>query len=203
MSRVASATTVLLALLLVVSGCATHWRFLGRSDPVVPIQNPVIIPVSDREFVWDQVVDTLDDYFRISAEDRVRVVGGILTEGHIETFPVVGATLFEPWRRDSTPGAERLHSTLQSIRRRAQVRVMPVTNGYSIEVAVFKELEDVSRPEYSTVSGPTMRHDGAFVRVETGPESLPITLGWIPLGRDVSLEQQILAEIQARTGLRF
>ena len=29
-------------------------------------------------------------------------------------------------------------------------------------------------------------------------EQGPVTLGWIPLGRDMSLEQKILLEIQAR-----
>ena len=158
----------------------------------------MIVPVSDREFVWNQVVDAVDDYFKVAREDRVRVVGGMLTEGQIDTFPLTSATWLEPWRRDSTPGAERLHSTLQSIRRQAHVRVMPVANGYSIEVTVLKELEDVNRAENSTVGAATLRHDGTLVRVETGPQTLPVTLGWIPLGRDPSLEQQILAEIHAR-----
>ena len=160
--------------------------------------NPMFIPHSDREFVWNQVVDTIDDYFKIAREDRVRVVGGMLTEGHIETYPVVGATVLEPWRGDSTHGFERLHSTLQSIRRHAVVRVTPLTEGCEIEVAVCKELEDVSQPEQATVGAATLRHDGTLVRTQAAPNITAVTLGWIPMGRDVSLEQKIAAEIQGR-----
>ena len=188
-----------LAMLATVCGCAHHWGLSNLVSGDLPMRpNPMIVPVSDREFVWNQVVDAVDDYFKIAREERVRVVGGVLTEGQIDTFPTTASTWLEPWRRDSTPGVERLHSTLQSVRRQAHVRVMPVANGYSIEVTVLKELEDVNRAENSTVGAATLRHDGTLVRVETGLETLPVTLGWIPLGRDASLEQQILAEIYAR-----
>ena len=55
------------------------------------------VPLSDREFLWNQLVDTIDNYFQIEREERVRLVGGVLTEGQIETFPLPGATIFEPW----------------------------------------------------------------------------------------------------------
>ena len=67
-----------------------------------------------------QAVDAVDDYFRIEREERVRLIGGVLTEGRIDTFPIIGSTIFEPWRKDSTPGYEKVHATLQSIRRRAR-----------------------------------------------------------------------------------
>lgn len=162
------------------------------------VQNPLFVPVNDHEFVWNQVVDTIDDYFQIEREERVRIVGGVITEGRIETVPRAGATMFEPWRRDSTRGYEKLHATLQSIRRRASVRVMPVASGYSIEVSVFKELEDVDRPEHSTIGQSTRRHDGSLVRGDEQREETPATLGWIALGRDATLEQEILANLQSR-----
>lgn len=167
--------------------------------PEAPLpENPIFVPHTDREFVWLQIVDTVDDYFHIMREDRVRVVGGVLTEGRIETAPRVGATILEPWHCDSTPGYERLHSTLQSIRRRCEVHVLPVSDGYTIEVLVFKELEDVSQPEHATVGGSTLRHDGSLVRFDPNPEAVPATLGWIALGRDISLEARLLQEMQGR-----
>jgi hypothetical protein len=193
----------LLPMLVAAAGCI-HRLLPAHVFPwhgplaAAPVANPVHVRATDREFVWLQVVDTVDDYFKIAHEDRVRVVGGVLTEGRIDTFPTVGATVLEPWRPDSTAGFERLHSSLQSIRRRAELRVTPVADGYSIEVLVFKELEDVSRPEHATVGGATLRHDGTLVRASSSPGSEPATLGWIPLGRDPTLEQQILLEIQAR-----
>ena len=38
---------------------------------------------------------------------------------------------------------EKLHATLQSIRRRATIRVIPTDGGYLLEVLVQKELEDI------------------------------------------------------------
>jgi len=86
----------------------------------------MFIPPLDREFLWNQTADAVDDYFRIEREDRVRLIAGVLTEGRIDTFPTIGSTVFEPWRTDSTMGYEKLHATLQSIRRRATVRVAAV-----------------------------------------------------------------------------
>jgi len=168
----------------------------------IATENPIFVPVSDHEFVWNQVVDSIDDYFQIEREERVRIVGGVITEGRIETVPRAGATIFEPWRRDSTRGYEKLHATLQSIRRRASVRVMPVASGYSIEVAVFKELEDVNRPEHSTVGQSTPRHDGSLVRGDAERQETTVALGWIALGRDPTLEQEILANIQSRLAVQ-
>ena len=37
-------------------------------------QNPMYVPLSDREFLWNQLVDTIDNYFRIQREERVRLV---------------------------------------------------------------------------------------------------------------------------------
>ena len=158
----------------------------------------MFVPIADRELLWNQLVDELDDYFRIAREQRVQETGGVLTEGRIDTHPAIGATLLEPWRRDSTPGFERLEATLQSIRRRATARVIPREGGYFVEIQVLKELEDVSQPERSTAASPTQRYDGSLVRGETPIQTGPQTLGWICIGRDASLEQQILAELAAR-----
>jgi hypothetical protein len=140
----------------------------------------------------------VDDYFRIEREERVRLIGGVLTEGRIDTFPITGSTIFEPWRRDSTPGYEKFHATFQSIRRRALVRVIPTDGGYLLDVAVQKELEDLDKPEHATAGGATLRHDGSLVRQEGASGRYSATLGWIPLGRDVTLEQRILADLRAR-----
>ena len=143
-------------------------------------------------------MEDVDDYFQIEREERVQFIGGVITEGRIETVPRSGATLVEPWRRDSTRGFEKLHATLQSVRRRASVRLMPVGEGYSIEVAVFKELEDVDRAEHATLGASTLRHDGSLVRGASAITDAPVTLGWIAQGRDITLEHEILANIRGR-----
>src|SRR5262245_30767626 len=81
------------------------------------IENPIFVPPVDPEFIWNQAVDVIDDYFAIEREDRMRVINGVLTEGRIDSHPILGSTVLEPWRKDSTPGYEKVHATLQTIRR--------------------------------------------------------------------------------------
>jgi hypothetical protein len=190
-------TIMLLALLSSATGC----HMFAGSGPPAPLENPLLVPAMDREFLWNQSVDAVDDYFRIEREDRVRLIGGVLTEGRIDTFPATGSTLLEPWRGDSTAGYEKWHATLQSIRRRGIVRVIPSDGGYLIDVQVLKELEDLDKPEHATAGGATLRHDGSLVRQEGAAGRFSHTLGWIPLGRDASLEQKILVDLAARLQL--
>ncbi|MCC7086682.1 MAG: hypothetical protein IT427_16910 [Pirellulales bacterium] len=186
----------------------------GATPMSVEPQNNVVVPAVNRDFAWDQVVDVVDDYFEIEREDRVKQVGDILTEGSIDTFPLTGATLLEPWRHDSVGWYERLESTLQSIRRRAFVRVIPDEHGYFVDVTVIKELEDLPQPEKASAGAATFRYDTSLQRdteFATDPYRIPgdparpvgprtPTVGWIPLGRDTMLEQALLAEIRARLG---
>jgi hypothetical protein len=181
--------------------CQVGCSGIHRQTAAAGIQNPLFVPPIDRELLWNTTVDVVDDYFRIEREDRVRMIGGVLTEGRIETFPTTGATLLEPWRRDSTPGYEKLHATLQSIRRRATVRIIPTEGGSLLDVVVQKELEDLDKPEHATVGGATLRHDGTIVRQQGPPGRYSVTLGWIPIGRDPSLEQKILSNLAARLHL--
>lgn len=200
--RVATSLVGVAALFVVLSGCR-HWT-APFAPPVTELTeqealpNPLLIPCHDRELLWNQLVDEIDDYFLIDREQRVVEVGGVLMEGRVETFPRVGSTILEPWRRDSTPGFEKLHGTLQSVRRQATVRMVPQQEGFLVEVLVRKSLEDVNQPERATVGANVVRHDGSLVRNERWRDEGPATLGWITLGRDVSLEQQILFELKGR-----
>ncbi|MBM4092029.1 MAG: hypothetical protein FJ276_21740 [Planctomycetes bacterium] len=205
MTRLISRSCLGLFLLSTFVGCGWHHGLQGLNSecPQAALaQNPMYVPMADREFVWNQLVDTMDNYFRIDQEDRVRLVGGVLTEGQITTFAEPGATLLEPWRRDSTPGFERQYSTLQSMRRRAVARVMPQADGgFLVEVTVYKDLEDVNQPEYSTIVTETPHYDGTIVRPAKDVRYGANTLGWIAVGRDTPLEQRILAELRGRLGV--
>lgn len=162
------------------------------------IPNPLQVPLIDRDLIMDIVSEELDDYFRIYREERVRLVDHILTEGWMETHPQIGATYLEPWRRDSLPGFERAHATLQTVRRFAKVRVIPSRDTYFIELAVFKELEDLPNPQNASVTSRLLRFDNSL---DSDREEQPITppnRGWIPQGRDLQLEQKILSNIQTR-----
>lgn len=205
-----------------VIGCAPvpppSYNPPGPYGPAPMIPNPVMVPVADRDFTWDQIVDVVDDYFKVEREERVRVAGEVLVEGRIDTYPQSAATLLEPWRDDSVTSYDRLEATLQSIRRRAFVRVSPTEGGYLVEVNVIKELEDVPRPEHATTGGHNFRHDNSIRRYESPGNEIPDgdsgrispvgsqprqqqpTNGWIPQGRDANLENEILAKIYGRLG---
>ena len=182
-----------------VTGCSLISRryatpAVDGSTPAV--SNPLALSVTEMEFTWNQIVDMVDDYFEIASEQPVREIGGILMEGRIVTRPKTGATCAEFLMRDSTPGYERMHSTLQSIRRTAQIRVMPDASGFRVAVEVYKELEDVSQPEYSTVTSAVRRHDGSLVANDRiGNFFGSQTLGWIcllytsPSPRDATLSR--------------
>jgi hypothetical protein len=201
--RVAMRRFVLVALaVFAVSGCLVG---PPAGPPVWPpttvlYDNPVLLPVNDHELVWETVVDVVDDYFKIKEEKPVRVIGGTLIEGWLDTFPSVSSTMFEPWRHDSVGPCEKLQSTLQSMRRRAKVRVIPAQGGYFVDVAVFEELEDVVQPAHATAGAATFRNDSSLTRVVSPIHEQPITKGWIPKGRDTALEQRIIEQLLARTG---
>jgi len=194
---------LLILLLMIVGGLpcvgCRQFRYRFRNDPPENfVPNPLDLPTAPDVFVWSQVVDSVDDYFRITRESPVQNADGYILDGRIETAYRVGASCFEPWRKDSTPGFERWQGTLQSIRRRAIVIVRPRGPGYTIEVVVQKDLEDVAGTVGSTQSSGGIRYDASINRRVTRVEGSPETLGWIPLGRDSSLEQVILSDIFGR-----
>jgi hypothetical protein len=162
------------------------------------VPNPLPIPAGDREFIWNQIVDELDNYFVIQREQRVQLVSNVLTEGQIQTRPRVGATFLEPWRPDSTTPYERTLATFQSIRRTARARVIPVENGTLLDLTVLKELEHMERPAQATAGALIARHDSSIIREEVPPGTFSVTPGWISLGRDIALEQRILNNLRGR-----
>ncbi|MDH3718454.1 MAG: hypothetical protein OES79_10085 [Planctomycetota bacterium] len=180
-----------------------QWDPVGQGGVVAVSMvgpNPIAIPATNQEVFWESLVDVVDDYFRIQSEDRVRQVGNVLVEGKIQTYPLTGATVLEPWRRDSVGAANRWESTFQSIRRFGVFRVIPTAGGYLVEVQVQKELEDVQRPERATATTAAIEFKESQDRIEDSLDQPPRTLGWIVVGRDLALEQRILADLQARFG---
>ena len=192
-------STVMCSLFLFGSiGCGKLlYRFTEPAPPLF-VPNPLDLPPGKDQFIWSQVVDTVDDYFRVAREQPVQNSGGLVLEGRLETSYQIGASILEPWRKDSTSGFERLQSTFQSIRRRAMITLRPSETGYVLEVVVQKELEDTDRRQLANETTSSQRHDGTVVRRGGEGQTGPRTLGWIPLGRDSTLEQRLLHEIHRR-----
>jgi len=163
--------------------------------------NPIVVPVTNEEFAWDQIADVVSDYFTIAREQRAQREGELVTEGRIDTAPQIGATWLEPHRKDSVGSFNRWESTFQTIRRRATVRVIPDAAGYLVEVIVEKELEDLPSPEKATAGAAVFRGDDSLPsrRLEEVNRTRASPC-WLQLGRDPLLEQRMLGEIQARLG---
>jgi hypothetical protein len=194
-----------LSLIAHVAGCSRSLVTGGSvpygTTPVKDIVYPNPMPLNnmDTEFLWTQIIDTVDDYFDIKTETRVRRDLDQWSDGYVETFPQSGSSYLEPWRKDSAYGFERLQSTFQTIRRTAYLKITPSTTGYEVGIEVTKELEDVDRSQGSGEGSATMRHDGTIVRTDQKLLSLPLTIGWIRQENDRLLEQRILKEIAGRT----
>jgi hypothetical protein len=168
--------------------------------PTTTYPNPVhVAAAGDPLRVWETVADVTDDYFPdFEHEQPLRQVGNLVTEGRLQTFPRVSPTALEPWRRDATDGYQDIENTLQTMRRYAVVRVIPDESGYLIDLAVYKELEDLPRPERSTAGAATLRYDDTLRRVDNPVDEQVQRDCWIPRGRDTLLEQRMIAHLLSR-----
>lgn len=173
-----------------VAGCPP----LPATGPLLP--NPLLVPVTNYEVAWESIVNVVDDYFRIEREERVKLIGQVLTEGRIETIPQIGGTLLEPFRRDSVGHFNRTLATYQTIRRIAVIHVVPAERGFQIEVVVETQMEDLPRPEHATAGRATLRYDTSLT-TDDNFNPWQQTGIWYAIGRDMALEQEILSRIRA------
>ncbi len=151
--------------------------------------NPLVIHSDDFETIWNQCVAVVDEYFEIAKEDRLART--------IITNPKEGATLIEPWYGDSVDFEERLESSIQTIRRFARVKVDPAPGGgYAVKVEVFKQLEDLAKPERQDGGRAVFDSDFPVNRTREIVGPVPIPNGWINRGRDTKLEQMILTRLR-------
>ncbi len=191
-----------LLILLVPAGCAAGPAWPGPNAPplaAAPISNPMYVPITNYQFVSDATADVIDDYFRIEHMDPVRLREGTLTEGRIDACPKIAATIFEPWDHDSATTYDRWEATLQSMRKRAVVRIIPVPQGgFWIDVAVVRYLENLPQPERSTAGTATFHYDSSLTRVVNPERVISAEPTWIEQGHDAALEQRILGQLQYR-----
>ncbi len=133
---------------------------------------------------------------------RTTIVGGGpagLALARILHVHGIGATVLEPWSDDSVGFGERLESTLQTIRRFAQATIKPAPGGgFVVKVEVFKELEDLSKPDRQAAGRAVFNNDFPVNRTREIIGPVPVPNGWIRLNRDPKLEQVILQRIRDR-----
>jgi hypothetical protein len=177
---------------LLLGGCASG----PLQENPVPLrraptcqENPVWIPPGPQDYgaVFEYTLTVLSDYFEIDPVRTSRFAA------QIETFPVIAPGLEQPWKPGSPDFYQRLLASLQSIRHRAIVHIMPQPDGgYKIDVKVYKELEDVPNPTRSTAGAAIFRSDNTLERQSEVVEQGTFESNWIPIGRDLKLEQVIL-----------
>jgi hypothetical protein len=154
------------------------------------VGQPVFVPSGNQDFVWERTVDVLHEYpFEIVRENRL--------DGVMETRYKVGSGILEPWHHESVGLANRVESTLQSIRRKVVVRVVPAQGGFLITPEAYKELEDVIGITATSPGGATFQDHSPLQRDLNLVVGQSAPSGWILLGRDVALEQDIRARLQA------
>mgnify|MGYP003339081949 FL=1 len=168
------------------SGCAT------MSGYSAPVSNPVFVRANNHEVAWERTVDVVHEYlFEIERENKL---GGVL-----ETRYKTGANVLEPWHRDSVGYANRMESTLQSIRRKAYVSITPVQGGYLVGVEAHKELEDVAQAA-NLQGAATFLDDSLLQRDLNAVVGQATPSGWVSKGRDEALEQSMLRSIHQAFG---
>src|SRR5262249_26244958 len=118
------------------------------------------------------------------------------------THPRIAPGLEQPWKPGSPDGAERLLCTLQTIRYRCDVTIQPSDpptgpgpGGYLVQVVVYKELEDLKQPIPATGGGAAIRSDNPVERQYEVVDPSVVESNWIPLGREVNIEQILLQRI--------
>lgn len=177
---------VLPAAAIIVCGCLSLPRMGG-----VPGGTTAVEVSADRyDMMWERAVAVLNDYhFTIARESRI--------EGIIETHYRAGSNLLEPWHHDSVGYANRLESTVQSIRRRVIVTFQNSSPGMvTIAVRVEKEIEDVPGLAAGYEGGATFTESEPLVRDldqvvgQAGPSR------WLPRGPDPVLEVELMRKIQ-------
>jgi len=165
-------------------GCASRRTAL--------VSNPIFVSANNEEAVWERTVDVLHSYqFRIARENKLN--------GIIETDYKVGSGLLEPWHRDSRGFVNRLESSLQSIRRRVFISITPAPSagGMLIGVEAFKELENIVVLTTNTAGAATFQDNKPLQRDLNLVVGEATPYGWIPMGRDVVLENDIVRSLQA------
>ena len=188
----------LAALLALGAGCQSLPPMLEgpalvpAGSNIVYDHNPVFIPLGIDAYgqVFENCLTVLNEYgFEIQLSNRY--------DGQIECVPRVAPGLGLFLRPGSPDLYDRLLATTQSYRHRVSVRVQEAINGgYFVEVVARKELEDLPRPVRATVGAAVFRNEPTVERQFEVIDPVFFDSAWVPRGRDVPLEQEIIRRLK-------
>lgn len=180
-----------LASVMVVAGCSMSQRteLVSERKITMPARS------ADADRLWDAVCDTLREHrYRLDRVDR--------NSGVVTTLPVISAHVLEFWRKDVATRRDLWESTLNPIRRWAEVTVAAAGDDTwaGISISVHKE----------RLSSPDRQFNSTGAAYQYFGNQLPSTMGlariteahdqWLSMGRDGAMEDYLLSVIFERAG---
>ena len=165
----------------------------GCGQAAAPLENPMRLAVTDRNFLRKGIDDVLQGmFFEVEMPPR--------SEERIDTAPLVSAYPFEFWRPDTVGPRQHAESTLSTIRRKVTVSVTPTGTGSDVAVAVEKQRLSAPGSESSLVGQTYSLYGVSPTSMYRQDELEPPGGTWLDEGRDAELEQVILSRIYDRLG---
>jgi len=185
--RNTSLRLTLVAAVLMLGGCLSGPPAGNMPQGVSAIQ----VSADKQDLMWERAVAILNNYhFMVARESKI--------EGVIETEYRAGSNLFEPWHHDSVGYANRLESTVQSIRRKAIVTFQNSSPGLvTISVRVDKEIEDVPGLAANYEGGATFSESQLLDRNLDQVVGQTGASRWLHRGTDPALEAELMRQIQS------
>ena len=185
--------TLLPVILVCTVGCMGPGR--GEYQSARAVSAAGASEEADR--LWEAAQETLRRHrFQLDRVDR--------REGVITTLPVTSQHIFEFWRHDVATWSDLCESTLNPIRRSAEV-----TLGHGDDESSWNQLAVVVRKE--RLSSPDRQFNSTGAAQQYFGDSLPSTTGivrvtaehetWLDMGRDPAMEQHLLNKILERAGM--
>src|SRR5262249_5806662 len=182
-------------ILVTLGGCASgplldNPVFIGQVS-ARHVENPIYVPLGPPSYglVFEKVLEVVGEYFEIRYSNRY--------DGRIITFPKIAPGLGQPWKPGSPDLYQRFEATLQTIRHRGEIEIQTAEDGgFFVHVTVYKELEDLATPSRATAGAATFRSDVTVDRQFEIIDAPLFEATWIPIGRNIELEQVILERIK-------
>lgn len=167
---------------------------LGCQAPVAP-EGPTVSRVTaqspgDVDELYDSVNDVLRGYyFELDRQDRV--------EGIITTHPETSAAAGELWRPQAVDPYYWVEDNTHTTQRQATVKINPadVDGEYTLDVQIDRYRYRLEERQITNSAAALRLYGGGAPTYQGDNAAAWETAYWIPLGRDESMEKQMLALI--------
>ena len=166
--------------------------FVAGGGAVIDDANPVYIPLGPNEYgrVFETCLSILADY-------RFEIIESNRYDGTITCKPRTAPGLGLFLKPGSPDLYERTLATTQSIRHRVFVKIHPAEQtGFFVQFTAIKELEDLARPIGSIVGPAIFRNEFPLDRQLDVVDPIVVDRRWIPKGRDIALEQELIRRLK-------